>query len=193
MRRILTTEALKDLNILHSLHIYKPLLFIGSKCVDVHEGVNAVWSLMTNGLIDVPPHIFYFGSFTSYEPCEEACRQVRKSSHLSINFIVNVKNSNGNIWISFHSLLRYEKKDEYEILKKNLDTIDHRFLLVTCYDKILWKISFGRNQNVKHGHGSQMILRKSLEESMCWTGCSSQHLGTGAECGFRPAQTMPLW
>ena len=68
------------------VYVKQPLLSAGSKCFDVHEGVNAVWGLMTNGLADVPPHIFYFGSFSSYEPCEEACRQVRKSSHLRINF-----------------------------------------------------------------------------------------------------------
>ena len=60
----------------------------GSKCFDVHQGVNALHNLLTNGLADVPPHIFYFGSFSSYIQCEEACRQVRKSSHRVIHFTI---------------------------------------------------------------------------------------------------------
>ena len=58
----------------------------GSKCFDVHQGVNAVDSLLANGLADVPPHVFYFGDFSSYAQCEEACRQVGKSSHRVIYF-----------------------------------------------------------------------------------------------------------
>ena len=71
---------------IHLVYLKQPLLSAGSKCFDVHQGVNAVWGLMTNGLADVPPHNIYFGSFSSYIQCEEACRQVRKSSHLTINF-----------------------------------------------------------------------------------------------------------
>ena len=52
---------------------------------------------MSNGLADVPPHIFYFGSFSSYAQCEEACRQVRKSSHLAINCLSIVMESTSSL------------------------------------------------------------------------------------------------
>ena len=73
---------------LYLAYVKQPLLSAGSKCVDVHQGVNALDSLLTNGFADVPPHVFYFGPFVSYELCAEACRQVRKSSHRVIHFVI---------------------------------------------------------------------------------------------------------